>query len=344
MGLSELINQTYIESDNFIHTLTLATYPMQQQITGAFYGIAIGDALGVPVEFKTRSYLSQNPIDTLTGHGCWNQPAGTFSDDSSMTFCTAESLLTGYDITTMAQTFVRWAQQGYWGAHNEVFDIGHTTRRALQRVATGTSPLISGGFEEFENGNGSLMRMMPVAFFLIKENDIHLRYQLVKEISGITHQHFRSVLGCFIYVEFLRALLSLGNLQEAYQQMQRAVNAYLNTQSFNPAEIKYYERVLLQNIAAVPEQQINSSGYVVHTLESSLWCLLTTSDYLTCVLHAVNLGGDTDTTGAVAGAAAGLHYGINNISPEWVSQVVKSAEIGHLANRFIAAINTASTQ
>lgn len=317
---------------------------MQQQITGAFYGIAIGDALGVPVEFKTRSYLSQNPIDALTGYGCWNQPVGTFSDDSALTFCTAESLLTGYDVTAMAQTFVRWAQQGYWGAHNEVFDIGHTTRRALQRVATGTSPLISGGFEEFENGNGSLMRMMPVAFFLIKEDDIHLRYQLVKEISGITHQHFRAVLGCFIYVEFLRALLSLGNLQEAYQQMQRAVNAYLNTQSFNPAEIKYYERVLLQNIAAVPEQQISSSGYVVHTLESSLWCLLTTNDYRTCVLRAVNLGGDTDTTGAVAGAAAGLHYGIDNISREWISQVVKSAEIGHLANRFIAAINTASTQ
>lgn len=344
MVLSELINQTYIETDNFIHTLTLVTYPMQQQITGAFYGIAIGDALGVPVEFKTRSYLSQNPIDTLTGYGCWNQPAGTFSDDSSLTFCTAESLLTGYDITAMAQTLVRWAQQGYWGAHNEVFDIGHTTRRALQRVATGTSPLISGGFEEFENGNGSLMRMMPVAFFLVKENDIHLRYQLVKEISGITHQHFRSVLGCFIYVEFLRALLSLGNLQEAYLQMQRAVNAYLNTQSFNPTEIKYYERVLLQNIAAVPEQQINSSGYVVHTLESSLWCLLTTSDYPTCVLRAVNLGGDTDTTGAVAGAAAGLHYGFDSISPEWVSQVAKSADIGHLANRFMAAINTTSTQ
>jgi ADP-ribosyl-[dinitrogen reductase] hydrolase len=342
--LSELINQTYIDSDNFIHTLTLVTYPMQQQITGAFYGIAIGDALGVPVEFKTRSYLSENPIDTLTGDGCWNQPAGTFSDDSSLTFCTAESLLTGYDLTAMSQTFVRWAQQGYWGAHNEVFDIGHTTRRALQRVATGTSPLISGGFEEFENGNGSLMRMMPVAFFLIKENDIHLRYQLVKEISGITHQHFRSVLGCFIYVEFIRALLSLGNLPEAYQQMQRAVNAYLSTQSFNPAEIKQYERVLLQNIAAVPEQQINSSGYVVHTLESSLWCLLTTSGYRTCVLRAVNLGGDTDTTAAVAGAVAGLHYGISSIPPEWVSQVVKSAEIGHLANRFMEAINTTSTQ
>ncbi|HEY9258271.1 ADP-ribosylglycohydrolase family protein [Chitinophaga sp.] len=317
---------------------------MQQQITGAFYGIAIGDALGVPVEFKTRSYLSENPIAALTGYGCWNQPAGTFSDDSSLTFCTAESLLTGYDIVAMAQTFVRWAQQGYWGAHNEVFDIGHTTRRALQRVATGTSPDISGGFEEFENGNGALMRMMPVAFFLIKENDIHRRYLLVKEISGITHQHFRSVLGCFIYVEFLRALLSSGNLQEAYQQMQRTINAYVNTQSFNPAEIKIYERVLLQNIATLREQQIYSSGYVVHTLESSLWCLLNTSDYRTCVLRAVNLGGDTDTTGAVAGAAAGLHYGIDNIASEWIQQVAKSTEIGQLANRFMAAINTTSTQ
>jgi ADP-ribosyl-[dinitrogen reductase] hydrolase len=317
---------------------------MQEQITGAFYGIAIGDALGVPVEFKTRSYLSENPIHTLTGHGCWNQPPGTFSDDSSLTFCTAESFINGYDIPAMAQTFVRWWQQGYWGAHNDVFDIGHTTRRALQRVATGTSPLLSGGFEEFENGNGSLMRMMPVAFFLLKENDIHARYQVVKDISGITHHHFRAVLGCFIYVEFLRALITLRNMQDAYLQMQRSVNTYLGTQSFNPVEIKYYERVLLQNIATVPEQQLNSSGYVLHTLESALWCLLNTSGYQHCVLTAVNLGGDTDTTGAVAGAAAGLHYGINNISPEWVSQVVRSADIGNLANRFMVAINTTSNQ
>ncbi|MBO9728091.1 MAG: ADP-ribosylglycohydrolase family protein [Chitinophaga sp.] len=315
---------------------------MQAQITGAFYGIAIGDALGVPVEFKTRSYLSQNPILTLTGYGCWNQPPGTFSDDSSLTFCTAESLLTGYDISHMAQTFVRWAQQGYWGAHNEVFDIGHTTRRALQRVATGTSPRVSGGFEEFENGNGSLMRMIPIAFFLLKEADIHLRYQVIKEVSGITHQHFRSVLGCFIYVEFVRTLLLGGDMQEAYLQMQRSVNAYVAQQSFSTAELKHYERILQQQIAGFSEQQINSSGYVVHTLESALWCLLNTSDYTSCVLRAVNLGGDTDTTAAVAGAVAGLHYGINNISPEWINQVAKSAEIEQLASRFAVVINTTS--
>lgn len=317
---------------------------MQQQITGAFYGIAIGDALGVPVEFKTRSYLSENPITTLTGYGCWNQPAGTFSDDASLAFCTAESLIGGYDLQRMANTFVRWSSEGYWGAHNEVFDIGHTTRRALQRVGVGVSPQVSGGFEEFENGNGSLMRMMPLAFFLTGENDIHQRYQIIKEISGITHQHFRSVLGCFIYVEFLRALLSLKDLSEAYLQMQRSVNAYLGTQPFNPAEIKRYDRVLQQNIAQVQEQQILSSGYVVYTLESALWCLLRTNDYASCVLSAVNLGGDTDTTAAVAGAAAGLYYGIDQLPAAWVNEVVKSSEIGHLANRFMAAINTANTQ
>ncbi|MFX1708236.1 ADP-ribosylglycohydrolase family protein [Chitinophaga sp. CC14] len=317
---------------------------MQQQITGAFYGIAIGDALGVPVEFKTRSYLSENPITTLTGYGCWNQPPGTFSDDSSLTFCTAESLIAGYNLQNLAQSFVRWSSEGYWGAHNEVFDIGHTTRRALLRVGSGTSPLVSGGFEEFENGNGSLMRMMPLALFLTSENDIHIRYQIVREVSGITHQHFRSVLGCFIYVEFLRALLSLKDLREAYLQMQRSVNAYLGTQPFNPTEIKLYERVLQQDIAAVPEQQIISSGYVVYTLESALWCLLNTPDYPACVLTAVNLGGDTDTTGAVAGAAAGLHYGYDQLPAQWISQVVKSAEIGNLAKRFMAAINTTSPQ
>lgn len=315
---------------------------MQQQVTGAFLGIAIGDALGVPVEFKTRSYLKENPIQDLIGYGCWNQPPGTFSDDTSLTLCTAESLTRGYNITHMAGIFIQWYQQGYWGAHDQLFDIGHTTRRALQRIATGTSPLTAGGFEEFENGNGSLMRMMPVAIFLAKENDIHIRYQIVKEISGITHMHFRSVMSCFIYVEFLRNLLSVKDLQEAYQYMQAGVNDFILAKQFNPTEVKIFNNILQANISNVAENDIQSSGYVVHTLESALWCLLNTDSYEDCVLKAVNLGGDTDTTGAVAGAAAGLHYGQDSIPVHWIQQVAKSAQIIQLSQQFTAALSTPS--
>ncbi|MGN7823095.1 ADP-ribosylglycohydrolase family protein [Chitinophaga sp. 22536] len=315
---------------------------MQQQITGAFLGTAIGDALGVPVEFKTRSYLQENPIREFIGYGCWNQPPGTFSDDTSLTLCTAESLTHGYNLTHMAHTFLKWYADGYWGAHDKVFDIGHTTQRALRRIGAGTSPLLSGGFEEFENGNGSLMRMMPVAIYLAREESIKQRYHIVKEVSGITHLHFRSVMACFIYVEFLRNLLTVKDIQESYQIMQAAVNDFIIEQQFNPAEIRIFNRILQDNITNLTENDIQSSGYVIHTLESALWCLLNTGNYKDAVLAAVNLGGDTDTTGAVAGAAAGLHYGLDSIPAEWVQAVAKSAKIIELSQQFTDALSTPS--
>ncbi|WP_143307563.1 ADP-ribosylglycohydrolase family protein [Chitinophaga vietnamensis] len=312
---------------------------MQEKIKGAFYGVAIGDAIGVPAEFKTRAFLRENPVDSMTGYGSWHQPPGTFSDDASLTFCTAESLLQGYDINNMAALFVKWYQHGYWGAHDEVFDIGHTTRRSLQRVSVGTSPLVTGGFEDFENGNGSLMRMMPVALYAAKETDIEKRYHLVREISGITHQHFRSVLACFIYTELMRILLSEPDKQLAYQRTQQTVNSFLSARQFNPTEVKYFNRILQHNIALVAEADISASGYVLHTLESALWSFLNTDSYQDCVLRAVNLGEDTDTTGAVAGALAGLYYGIDGIPPAWITMVAKSAEIAALAERFNATLN-----
>ncbi|WP_160713291.1 ADP-ribosylglycohydrolase family protein [Chitinophaga solisilvae] len=315
---------------------------MHQQITGAFLGTAIGDALGVPVEFKTRRFLSENPITAFIGYGCWNQPPGTFSDDSSLTFCTADSLIHGYNLHHMAINFVRWFQHGFWGAHNQVFDIGNTTRQALSRIVAGTSPLHAGGYEEFENGNGSLMRMMPIAFYLAKEEDIQFRYHIVKEVSGITHLHFRAVLACFIYVEFLRTLLTVKDLQEAYQVTRAEVNDFILARQFNPSEVKLFKRILTDNITNLEENDIQSSGYVIHTLESALWCLLNTGNYQDCVLKAVNLGGDTDTTAAVAGAAAGLHYGFDNIPADWVQAVVKSAEIMRLSEEFMVAVGTPS--
>ncbi|WP_211999833.1 ADP-ribosylglycohydrolase family protein [Chitinophaga sp. HK235] len=315
---------------------------MQQHITGAFLGIAIGDALGVPVEFKTRGYLREKPILDFIGYGCWNQPPGTFSDDTSLTFCTAESLTHGYNLTLMATTFLKWYRDGYWGAHEQVFDIGHTTRRALQRIGTGTSPLFSGGFEEFENGNGSLMRMMPLALYLAKEDNIRQRYHVVKEVSGITHMHFRSVMACFIYVEFIRNLLTVKDLQEAYQITQAIVNDFIIANQFNPVEVKIFDRILQDNITNLKEDDILSSGYVVYTLESALWCLLNTDNYQDCVLKAVNLGGDTDTVGAVAGAVAGLHYGMGNIPPHWIVGIAKSDKIIELSQQFSDALSTPS--
>jgi ADP-ribosyl-[dinitrogen reductase] hydrolase len=307
-------------------------------VKAAFFGAAIGDALGVPVEFMSRGRLAQSPVHDMQGYGTHDQPPGTFSDDASLLFCTAESLCTGFDPDDMARRFIRWQTEGYWGAHHAVFDIGGATRESINRLKTGVSPTLSGGMMESDNGNGSLMRILPVAFYLVSEPSVDARYQAVKQVSAITHAHFRSVLACFCYVEMAIGLLTGATKEAACGQMQQTVHDYADIRQFNPAEIALFHHILNINIADSPERDIRGSGYVLHTLEAALWCLLTTDSYESCVLRAVNLGQDTDTTGCVAGGLAGLVYGFDAIPARWVEGLVRSADVGDLAERFFHAV------
>ena len=124
------------------------------KIKSALLGVAIGDALGVPVEFKPRSYLQKQPVKDMIGYGSHNQPLGTWSDDSSLTFCLVESLITGYDLKDLANRFVNWYETAYWTAHNDVFDVGIATSQAIWHLKQGVEPLKAGLAEESSNGNG----------------------------------------------------------------------------------------------------------------------------------------------------------------------------------------------
>lgn len=312
---------------------------MNNKIESGLFGVAIGDALGVPVEFKTRTYLKENPVVDMMGFMCWHQPPGTFSDDSSLAFCTAESLSKGFDIEDMALTFVKWMQEGYWGAHHKVFDIGGTTRHSLARVAKGESARNSGNFFDEDNGNGSLMRILPLVFYLQKEKDIEVIYQKVKAVSSITHAHFRSVFACFIYVVYCLEILKDKDKFEAYIKMQQVLSGFLVDKKYNPVEIQLFDRVLNNDISQYPEDNIHSSGYVLDSLQASLWCFLNSDSYEETVLKAVNLGGDTDTTAAIAGGLAGIYYGTENIPEKWIEQVARANDIKDLAERLSKKIN-----
>ncbi|UWY29044.1 ADP-ribosylglycohydrolase family protein [Flavobacterium sp. TR2] len=306
---------------------------MENKIESGLFGLAVGDALGVPVEFKSRENLKKNPVVDMMGFMSWNQPPGTFSDDSSLAFCTAESLCKGYDIEDMAKTFVKWMQEGYWGAHHTVFDIGGTTRYSLMRVVKGESARNSGNFFEEDNGNGSLMRILPLVFYLQNEKDIEVIYKKVKEVSSITHAHFRSVFACFIYVVYCLEILKDKDKFEAYKEMQNVLSKFLEDKKYNPVEIQLFEKILKNDIWMYPENEIRASGYVLHSLEASFWCFLNSDSYEETVLKAVNLGEDTDTTGAIAGGLAGIYYGIENIPQKWIDNLVRSNDIKDLAKR-----------
>lgn len=174
------------------------------------------------------------------------------------------------------------------------------------------------------------MRIFPLLFY-IKDKTIDERYLITKQVSSITNGHIRSVVACFYYLEFAGQILSGKNKFDIYADLQTEVANYLKSQSVSSAEISQFDRLLKNNIHELHEDDIQSSGYVLHTLEASIWCLLTTGNYQDAVLKAVNLGKDTDTTGAVAGGLAGLLYGFDNIPASWISQLARKDDIGDLA-------------
>lgn len=222
-------------------------------IKSLLFGISIGDALGVPVEFNSRESIGKNPITDMTGYGTYNLPPGTFSDDSSLTFCLAEALTHDFDLNVIAQNFVKWCYQNYWTPGGYVFDIGMATREAIDRLAKGVRPDLAGGFGISSNGNGSLMRISPLVFYLL-DKPINERYEIVKQVSSITHAHIRSVISCFYYLEFAIQVLAKKNKLNIYKDLQSSISNHLTSLSINPDEVGLFDRLLKGNIHELKEK------------------------------------------------------------------------------------------
>lgn len=316
---------------------------LTDKIRSLLFGLAVGDALGVPAEFKSRKTIRKDPIKGMTGFGTHDQPPGTFSDDSSLAFCLAEALTEGYDLNRIAQNFLQWEDENYWTAHSDVFDIGISTSRAISRLRQGESPEASGCTEASSNGNGSLMRIAPLVFYLAGK-PINERFEMTKQVSSITHAHIRSVISCFYYVEFALLLLQGKDKFVIYEALKSEVTEYLNSISVKSVEIDLFDRLLRGNIFELTEDEISGGTYVIETLEAALWCFLTTDTFSDAVLKAVNLGQDTDTTGAVTGALAGLLYGYKSIPAQWIEQLARHEDIEDLAVRLGKKIEEDSVQ
>jgi ADP-ribosyl-[dinitrogen reductase] hydrolase len=311
---------------------------MESQLRSALIGLAVGDALGVPVEFQSRATRRRDPVTGMRAYGTHHQPAGTWSDDASLTFCLAEALDEGYSVRQLADNCFRWYEDAFWTPHGQVFDIGITTREALHRLKNlpkEASPLV-GGRDEMSNGNGSLMRILPLAFYQA-DAPLPVRFQQIADASAVTHGHLRSALACFLYLE-LAAHLRTGLTPEvAYAQLCQDAPAQFHALQVPAQEAVPFARFLGGQLASVPESSIASSGYVLHTLEAAVWCLLRHATYADTVLAAVNLGDDTDTTGAVVGGLAGLCYGEDAIPAEWLAVLARRADIEDLAHRTASA-------
>ncbi|BBD58191.1 putative ribosylglycoyhdrolase [Nostoc sp. HK-01] len=308
------------------------------QTLSGLMGLCVGDALGVPVEFTSRAERMKFPVTKMLGYGTWHQPPGTWSDDSSLTFCLAENLCRGYSLDDIALSFWRWYKQAYWTPRGEIFGIGQSTHAAIMRINQGVPPLEAGGTSEMSNGNGSLMRILPMAY-CYETLDFPELISRVHQVSCITHAHVRSQMACGIYTSIAIELLQGADLPTAYTQGLEKIQPIYSAPQFLE-EMPYFARVFNGDIASLPIEEIKSGGYVIDTLEASLWCLLNSASYAEAVLKAVNLGGHTDTTAAVTGGLAGIYYGIEGIPQLWVNQVARKQDIVNLAKRFNLAVYT----
>ena len=266
-----------------------------KKLADAVFGLAIGDALGVPYEFKNRGRFE---CTEMTGYGTHGQPAGTCSDDTSMTIATAKSIKdNGGKIVPVdiRDNFVAWADDEDFNANGVGFDMGSTTWVALSTGEPQTG--------ERSNGNGSLMRILPLAFAECTDEE-------VMQVSAITHGHEISMHACVIYVRIARRLL-------AGESIHDIIPTLMYEEPFDR----------LRKIDQLPEEKIESSGYVVHTLEAALWTLAKYDNFRDTVLAAVNLGDDTDTTAAVAGGLAGIVYGLDSDFAQECLEVLRAKDM-----------------
>ena len=320
-------------------------------VRDGIYGFIVGDALGVPVEFSYRFVLEKDPVRDMREFGTHFQPKGTWSDDSSMMIATIDSLIckNGYNINDsfydMADKFVSWYKDRKYTPHNEVFDIGGATRKALNNYINNRDKLCGCG-EISDNGNGSLMRILPLAYYFYVANlDIEKRKEITFEVSSITHSHIISKYGCLIYIEFVLNILKNRNnldLLNLYSETVKEIKTLLKSESREVQKTveKAYKKVLDGKINKEKYENIKSSGYVVDTLEAVIWTILNSNDYSESVLKAVNLGDDTDTVGALAGGIAGIIYGEYQIPKEWRESIQGKDYIDELISSFEKKLET----
>lgn len=310
----------------------------KERILGGLWGSLVGDALGVPVEFKDRFTVQSDPVTDMREFGTHHQPRGTWSDDSSMLLCTADSLVNHeFSLADMGARFVRWMNENLWTAHGEVFDMGGTTATALRRIGQGTPAAQAGGLHEDSNGNGSLMRILPAVLRFVGE-PIESYAKRLEQVSAITHGHGRSKMACVFYGLMVRQLLLGWHPQAALDSARAEFTSWYERSS----EFSRFNHILEDDLGNIPEGEIVSTGYVLHTLHASLWCLLRTNNYRDCVLKAVNLGGDTDTTGCVAGGLAGIAYGMKSIPADWIRRLARKGDVDCLFHEFVELCETAS--
>ena len=306
----------------------MADLPLSERILGALWGSVVGDALGVPAEFMDRADLDRQPICKMVGGGHHGQPAGTWSDDTTLTLIACRWTPYGLPSCRFLQDALSWLEAGSWSAHGQCFDVGTTTRQAILSRFLCPDQATWGITGDQASGNGSLMRNLPVALWHRGEHPTNL-IAAARRSSAISHAEPLCQDACAIHALIVAGLC---RGQTARQATREAVLALQSTGSqIHPA----LSLVGDFSVFSASRDQIRSDGFVASTIEAALWCLDRYSTFQDAVLAAVNLGHDSDTTAAVVGGLAGLIHGNQAIPVQWIEELANRQLLTETFDRFI---------
>ncbi|MEK3788429.1 ADP-ribosylglycohydrolase family protein [Paenibacillus sp. FSL K6-1230] len=291
---------------------------------GCLFGLAVGDALGTTVEFSSPGTFP--PVEDMVGGGVFDLKPGQWTDDTSMALCLGESLVRcgGFDAGDQMRRYVNWYRTGYMSSTGICFDIGNATRTALERFEH-TGEAYSGLTDPMTAGNGSIMRLAPVAMAYAHQPVQAIRY--AEQSSLTTHGAVESVQACAV----LAAMLVSG-MQGADKQTMLASTTWrdwLGEKELSPG----LQDVIDGSYQHREPPEIKGTGYVIRSLEAALWAFDRTSSFAEGALLAVNLGDDADTTGAVYGQLAGAYYGYDQIPEHWLARLAMKDELQQLTDR-----------
>ena len=310
-------------------------------VKNVLYGVAIGDALGVPVEFLYRDDVRNINIQEMEGtdsnfnYGTrWGDmvPKGCWSDDTAMTLASIDALCkNGYDPNAFMDKFILWLKEGKYSSLNYAFGLGGCCAKAINNYRRTNDAYNCGCTGEKDNGNGSLMRISPVCLALIASNyDTSERLEILNILGGVTHAHPISKLGNFIYLLFMEKLIETNDKDKAFDYI---IN-YNYEKYFDKNTISKYMHILSKKFLELKDIEEKKNGYVVDTLEGVIFSIMNNDNFKDSILCSINLGYDTDTIGAITGSLAAILYGYDNIPKTWIRDLKNKEYLDEMIEKF----------
>lgn len=312
----------------------------ENKVLDCLLWLSVWDAFWVPYEFKEKEEIKNIISDKMIWYWTWNEPAWSWSDDSSLSFCLAESLIEWYDLQNIASKIIDWHEKAIWTETWRVFDIWFTTIKwisILQDIFSNKDfealYYLKNEASEDSNWNGGLMRILPL-LFTIRWGDINNQFKKIWEVSALTHWHIRSAISCLIYIKLAEYILNWYEKYKSYKKTQEDIKKFFINNNIEEKEIKIFSRVIYSDISKLDIDDIKSSWYVIDTLEASLYTFLNTESYKDSIIESVKLWWDTDTVASIVWWITWLYYWSQNIPKDRLDILKRKDDIIKLANEY----------